>query len=52
LHITIEDMLVDGDRIAFRWMMSGTQQGPWIGRPATGKTMNMTGMNMKRLEGD
>jgi steroid delta-isomerase-like uncharacterized protein len=51
LHIAIEDMLVDGDRIAFRWMMSGTQQGPWIGRPATGKSMNMTGMNMERLEG-
>jgi steroid delta-isomerase-like uncharacterized protein len=51
LRFEVADILVDGDKVAFRWTMSGKHQGPWMGRPATGKTMKITGMNMERLEG-
>jgi steroid delta-isomerase-like uncharacterized protein len=50
LQITIHEMLVDQDMVAFRWTMSGTQDGSWQGRPPTGKKMTMPGMNMERLE--
>lgn len=32
--------LGDLGRGQFRWTMTGTQLGPWLGRPARGKTLN------------
>jgi predicted ester cyclase len=52
LQFTIEDILVEGDKLSMRWTMGGTQDGPWLGRPATGKTFTITGMNMERFAGD
>src|SRR3954453_3737750 len=37
LHYEIEDMIVDGDRIAVRVTMSGTHQGDYDGQPGSGK---------------
>src|SRR6478609_5359431 len=28
LHFTMEDQIVDGDRVAFRWRATGTHTGP------------------------
>lgn len=50
LKFAIHKILIDGDHVAIRWTMSGTQSGPWAGRPASGKTMQMQGMNLERLE--
>jgi steroid delta-isomerase-like uncharacterized protein len=53
LRITVEDedMVVEGDKVTFRWTMEGTNQGSWLGRPATGRQMKISGMNLERLEG-
>jgi len=50
LKLSIHKLIVEGDHVAIRWTMSGTQDGPWAGRPASGKTMQMQGMNLERLE--
>jgi steroid delta-isomerase-like uncharacterized protein len=44
-----EDMLADGDKVIWRWTIRGTHQGPFMGIPATGKQIAMTGMNIVRI---
>jgi len=51
LHFTIEDEIAEGDRVATRWVMRGTQSGPVEGHPATGKKMDVSGMDIFRITG-
>jgi steroid delta-isomerase-like uncharacterized protein len=44
LHITIEDQLVQGDRVAFRWRATGTHTGPLGTAPPTGKAVMLDGL--------
>src|SRR4051812_47714712 len=37
LHFTIEDQLVQGNLVAFRWRAMGTHTGPLGAAPPTGK---------------
>lgn len=37
LHITIDDMIAEEDRLALRCMIRGTQLGPYRGIPPTGR---------------
>jgi steroid delta-isomerase-like uncharacterized protein len=46
---TIEDVIVDGDRVAYRWQSVGTHLGPYMGVPPTGDRMNSWGMTMGRI---
>jgi predicted ester cyclase len=43
LHITIEDLVEEGDRVAVRWRATGTLTGDGFGVPPTGKRMDMGG---------
>jgi steroid delta-isomerase-like uncharacterized protein len=43
-HFTVEDRIVDGDKIAVCWTMRGTQQGDFQGIPPTGRSVTLTGM--------
>jgi steroid delta-isomerase-like uncharacterized protein len=49
LHITIEDMLAEGDRVAVRWTATGTHTGPFLGIAPTQKRMNLPAMYIYRL---
>ncbi len=49
LHLTIEDMVGDGDKVWVRMMARGTNQGPFFG-PPTGKAMTITVFDMCRFE--
>ena len=40
LHITVEDMILAGDKIVCRWTIRGTNTGPFGGRPATGDNVS------------
>ncbi len=51
LHVTSDDILVDGDRIVVRWIARGTHQGELLGIPATGKQVTITGIDILRIAG-
>jgi steroid delta-isomerase-like uncharacterized protein len=49
LHLTVEDQLVQGDRVAFRWRATGTQTGPFGAAPPSGKPVVLDGLIMDRM---
>jgi steroid delta-isomerase-like uncharacterized protein len=49
LHFTVEDQLIQGDRVAFRWRATGTHTGPLGAAPPTGKTVVLDGLIMDRM---
>ena len=52
VHATVEDVLVDGSRIAWRWTLSGTHTGNFLGIDPTGRSFAMTGMNIDLVRDD
>ena len=52
-HITIDDMLAEGDKVAFRFTWRGTHKGKGdLGIPPTGKQVTVTGMAITHIVGD
>jgi predicted ester cyclase len=50
LVTTVEDVFVTGDRIAVRGTDRGTQVGEFMGRPATGRRITSTWIEIFRVE--
>ena len=55
LHLTVEDQIAEGDRVANRFTMHGTQKGemqmgPSSTIPSTGKEVTITGIVINRIE--
>lgn len=50
LDVTIEDLLADEDRVAARFTARGIHKGAFMGLPATGKSITMTGIEIFRIE--
>jgi steroid delta-isomerase-like uncharacterized protein len=48
-RIDVDDIIAEGDRVAVRMRMSGTQQGDFLGVPATGRHFSVTGIDILRL---
>ena len=48
-HITIDEMIAEGDRGVVRWTSQGTQQGEFRGLPPTGKQVTNSGINIFRI---
>ena len=46
---TIEDMLAEGDQVAVRFTIRGTQQGEFLGVAPTGKPFTLRGMDLFRI---
>lgn len=49
--VTTEDLVAAGDRVVQRWRIRGTQEGPVMGIPPTGRTVDVEGINIFRMEG-
>ena len=49
---TLEEMIVEGDRVAARFIMRGTHDGAFFGVPPTGKKIEVQAMNFYRLSGE
>jgi predicted ester cyclase len=49
LQFAMEDLIAEGDKIAHRWSITGTQKGEWMGAPPTGKKTTMSGISMLRI---
>jgi steroid delta-isomerase-like uncharacterized protein len=39
VHVTIEDLIAEGDKVVSRNSVTGTHQGEYMGLPATGRTI-------------
>jgi predicted ester cyclase len=50
LHVEVLDQIVQGDRVATRFSMTGTQTGEFYGIPASGAKATLTGTAFDRIE--
>jgi predicted ester cyclase len=51
LHVTVEDMIVEGDKVVVRMTMRGAQQGALGSIPPTGKQVAVSTIDIVRIEG-
>ncbi|MHA3701797.1 ester cyclase [Jatrophihabitans sp. YIM 134969] len=49
LHIDVETLVADDDQVAFAYTLSGTNNGPFQGHDATGKTISVRGVQISRI---
>jgi serine phosphatase RsbU (regulator of sigma subunit)/predicted ester cyclase len=47
----LHDILAQGDRVMYRWSVSATHLGDWLGIPPTGNHMRATGITIYRITG-
>ena len=50
LHVSNDDMLIDGHRGTLRWSATGTHEGDQLGVPATHRTVRLTGIDIVKIE--
>ena len=50
LHMTVDDMLADGDKVIIRSTMTGTHKGSFMNMPATGKQVKVEGIDIVRIK--
>jgi steroid delta-isomerase-like uncharacterized protein len=51
LHITIDDVIVEGNKVAARWTVTGTHKGEREGIPPTDKKVTMWAITIYRVVG-
>ena len=49
LHFSLEDILAEGDKVAYRYTLRATHSRSWRGAAATGKPITITGISITRL---
>ena len=52
LVLTIEAQVAEGDTVVTRWRAQGTNLGPTLGIPPTGRPFDVVGFWMHRFEGE
>ena len=50
LHVTIDDMMADGEMVTARFTARGTHNGGFMGLSPTGKAITLTGIEIFRIE--
>lgn len=50
IRIIVDDMIAEGDKVAWRFTNAGTHDGPFRGIPRTGKQVRLTGFALVRME--
>jgi len=49
LHLTIDDLIAEGDKVVFRITLRGTHQGAFMGIAPTGKPVTVTAIDIARF---
>ncbi len=49
LRFTIDDLVAEGDRVTIRWTLRGTNTGPLLGRPASGRPVEYAAIVIFRI---
>jgi steroid delta-isomerase-like uncharacterized protein len=50
IQIVLDDLVVEGEAIAWRWTLTGTHVGPFAGLAPTGRRATLRGVNFQRLK--
>jgi steroid delta-isomerase-like uncharacterized protein len=50
-HITLEDIVAEGDKVVTRYSLTGTHKGKYEGIPATNKKVTMSVIEIDRVAG-
>ena len=51
MHVKLEDILAEGDKVACRWTATATHKGEFMGVPATDRQVTVTGIYIDRIAG-
>jgi steroid delta-isomerase-like uncharacterized protein len=51
MHWRVEEMIAEGEKVTTRFTWMGTQQGPFLGIPPTGRHITVKGVVIDRLVG-
>jgi steroid delta-isomerase-like uncharacterized protein len=51
VHITVEDIIAEGDKVVARFTARGTHQGELMGIPPSGNRIEVSGININRISG-
>ena len=49
LRFTIDDLVAEGDRVAIRWTLRGTNTGPMLGRPPSRRPVEFAAVVIFRI---
>jgi steroid delta-isomerase-like uncharacterized protein len=49
IHFSVEEQIVEGDKVLSRFEWTGTHRGNFLGVPATGRSVKVWGMVVDRL---
>jgi steroid delta-isomerase-like uncharacterized protein len=49
MNFTVEDLIAEGDKVVARWTNHNVHQGPFMGIPATGKSVIVSGIDIHLL---
>jgi len=47
MQISVDDLIAEGDKVVIRWTARGINFGPFLGMPATGKPVTVTGITIE-----
>jgi steroid delta-isomerase-like uncharacterized protein len=50
LHTAIEDIVAEGDKVAYRWTAVGTHRGELLGVQPSNNRVELTGITIERIE--
>ena len=50
VQVVIQDLFAEGDKVVFRWLLTGTHRGALFGIAATNKPITHSGMTIQRVE--
>jgi steroid delta-isomerase-like uncharacterized protein len=45
-HITVDDIIAEDNKVVVRWTIQGTNTGAFMGRPATGNSVTLPGIDI------
>lgn len=50
LYMSVEELVAEGEKVSWRWVVTGTHTGPLMNIPPSGKSVRITGQVLSRFE--